>query len=461
MVFGAGTATLMIGLTAPCASAAATPAQPGDFNGDGRRDIVLGSPYGTVGSVKGGFVTVVYGGSAGPDTSKHQVVSQSSPGVPGGSEDGDRFGAALASGDFDLDGYADLAIGAPSEDSGGAPLDGGRVTIVYGGPSGLSGRAVSFTEGGRFGTSLAAGDIDGNGSADLAVGAAGDLWVYRGLATGDLSGTRTHIGTGEGETFSVKTVAADFTGDDRSDLAVSILWSPIAGDDYFTRLNVYKGTSTGLISEPIWTDGDASVSALAAGDVNDDGRADLVAGDAEGSGGGGHVRAYLATGTGFAGPQVIMQNSPDVPGTSEPGDEFGGSVGVGDVNGDGKADAVAGAPGEDLGTVQDAGAVTVLSGTRGGLTTTGALMLDQNSTGMPGSSEAGDTFGRQASLSDVTGDGRADLVIGAPGENDGGGAVWILRGSPAGITTTGATAFYSSALGVNGRNAGLGEVLLP
>ena len=116
-------------------------------------------------------MTIVYGGSSGPNTARRQVISQSSTGIPGSSEDDDGFGYSLASADFDRDGYADLAIGAPGEDPTGEDTTiwfNGRVTVVYGGPGGLSGRATVLSGGG--GLAQAIGDFDHDGSADLAVG---------------------------------------------------------------------------------------------------------------------------------------------------------------------------------------------------------------------------------------------------------------------------------------------------
>jgi hypothetical protein len=447
----------LTGISAVTSTAfAAAPVKAGDFNGDGHRDIASGSPFGDVGSVTNtGFVTVVYGGSAGPDPAKRQVISQSSAGIPGGSEQYDAFGSALASADFDRDGYADLAIGAPGEDGGGAPQDGGRVTIVYGGPSGLSTRAVAFAQGGRFGTSLAAGDFDGNGAPDLAVGAFGDFWVYRGLATGDLTGAKIHIGGSDGETAHVATAAADYTGDGVADLAVSLGWPSLSPEyDGFHRLNVYKGSATGLVPEPMASEGH-SYADLTAGDVNGDGKADLVAG------GGNEIHVMLATGNGFGTPQVIDQDTDGVPGTDEDGDNFGDALAAGDVNGDGRADIAVGAPNEAIGTVKDAGAATVLYGSADGLTATGAQMLGQNSSGVPGDAEQADYFGAELSLADTNGDGRADLAAGAPGENAGEGAIWVLRGSATGVTVSGAVVLGTSALGVSGRHAWLGGTLLP
>ncbi|MEU6550435.1 FG-GAP-like repeat-containing protein [Streptomyces sp. NPDC046915] len=118
-----------------------------DVNGDGYGDLVLGdyedpstgnSPHGH----EGGRITVWYGGPDGPDPAQTPtVVHQDTAGVPGGGETGDRFGATLSTGDVNGDGYADVAVGAPFEDLGAA-RDAGTVTVLYGSASGLTTKGV-------------------------------------------------------------------------------------------------------------------------------------------------------------------------------------------------------------------------------------------------------------------------------------------------------------------------------
>ncbi|MWA07415.1 hypothetical protein F8568_045250 [Actinomadura sp. LD22] len=110
---------------------------------------------------------------------------------------------------------------------------------------------------------------------------------------------------------------------------------------------------------------------------------------------------------------------------------------TGDVNGDGRADIAGGAPGEAIGTVTGAGAATVLYGGPGGATGSGAQQISEDVGDVTGHAEENDLFGSQVSLADLNGDGKADLSVGARGENDGGGALYMLTGGASGVSTTG------------------------
>ncbi len=110
-----------------------------DFNGDGFADRAIGVPLEDVGSADdAGAVNVLYGSGGGLADAGNQVRTQDDLGGEA-AETGDQFGAALTTGDFDGDGFADLAVGAPREDLGSA-ADAGTVSVLYGSASGLSRR---------------------------------------------------------------------------------------------------------------------------------------------------------------------------------------------------------------------------------------------------------------------------------------------------------------------------------
>ena len=144
------------------------------------------------------------------------------------------------------------------------------------------------------------------------------------------------------------------------------------------------------------------------------------------------------------GNQFWTQNRLRV-GPSETGDEFGLALAAGDFNSDGRSDLAVGAPGEDGAT----GTVLVLYGSPAGLTRNGVQRWTQSST-RRGVSERRDRFGQALVAGDFNGDGRSDLAIGVPGENEGGGAVNILYGSTAGLTTTGSQVWTQDSASIAG-----------
>jgi len=111
----------------------------GDFDQDGFADLAVGVPGEGVGDIPdAGAVQVLYGSADGLTGAGSQLFTQDSPGVASSAEDGDGFGLALVAGDFDRDGVADLAVGAPFEDIGSVETT-GAVNVLYGSGGGLSG----------------------------------------------------------------------------------------------------------------------------------------------------------------------------------------------------------------------------------------------------------------------------------------------------------------------------------
>jgi len=110
-------------------------------------------------------------------------------------------------------------------------------------------------------------------------------------------------------------------------------------------------------------------------------------------------------------------------------------------------------PFEDVGAVQEAGAINVLPGTAGGLTGTGSQLFTLDSPGVPGVAES-DVFGERLAAADFDNDGFADLAVGAPGEDIGtiveGGAVNVVYGTAGGLTGTGSQLFTQDSPGMPG-----------
>ncbi|MGW1539210.1 FG-GAP repeat protein [Streptomyces sp. NPDC002309] len=433
-------------------SASAVPSRlADDFNGDGYRDLASAAPGAVVGGkAKAGAVVVNYGSSSGISAARRKTTSQDSSGVPGTSETSDRFGTELARGDLDRDGYGDLVVGTPLEDVGG-DVDGGAVTILWGGSSGLSGgTTISDPDASghdRFGQSLAVGDFTRDGEVDLAVGSTGkDVWIFKGGFTrsGGAAGKLrldAQITPGAYPRGAVRLAAGDFDDDGADDVVVGSS----------TGNFVYRGSPAGLKLQTAV--GSEYASALTAADFDRDGHDDLVVGTDSGPlfdrpAKGGYVTVFYggAAGVDTTRGAHFSQDTPGVPDTDESDDMFGGSLATGDV--DGYPDLAVGAVFETIGSASHTGNVWVLRGGASGLTGTGAQSFHQNTAGVPGTGESSDMFGGAVHLADHNKDGRADLSVGAAGENSDDGAVWVLRGSTRGVTVTGVVSFGATTVGI-------------
>ncbi|MCX7854233.1 MAG: integrin alpha, partial [Caldilineales bacterium] len=325
----------------------------GDVNGDSVADVIVGAPAYDGDQTDEGRAYVYHGAIIGLRTRPTWTVE--------GDQLNARMGPVSTAGDINGDGFADVIVGAPAYDGG--ETDEGRVYVYHGSARGLSPTpnwsAESDQAGAEFGHSVrTAGDVNGDGFADVIVGAPrygqnrGRAYLYHGSPSGlSLFPNWTVEGDQLGALFgwSVGT-AGDVNGDGYDDVIISAMWYSNP-ERWEGRVYGYYGSAFGLSPTPNWVvesnRGFAHLgfSASAAGDVNGDGYDDVIIGapsyydwyD-------GRVFVYHGSATG-------LSTTPNWTARDDQADtDFGLSVGsAGDVNGDGFADVIIGAWGYDNG----------------------------------------------------------------------------------------------------------------
>jgi len=458
----------------------------GDFDGDGVDDLATGIPLDDNANGEfqdGGLVIIRYGvrGDGLAHNVSFDVLSQFNGGSPNPVEAFDHFGTALAAGDFNGDGFDDLAVGVigdPPQDEGGA------VQIHYGSAGGLDlSGSQRFTQdtadvgdssedGDRFGSSLAAADFDNDGFDDLAIGVpyedgpgmfgpvddSGMVQTLYGTGVG-LSAARSQTfdqGTPgvadnneDGDRFGLVLTAGDFDGDDRADLAIGVPFE----DGAAGKVQILYGAAPGLVvaGNEVWSQEstgvpddsegfDAFGDSLAAGDFDHDGFDDLAIGvpfeDVDTAAGevpnAGAVVVLRGSGAGMISASYWTQQRSDVPGVATANNDFGIALAAGDFARDGAFDLAIGIDGQDVGHGPFEGVVVVLHGNQSASFTAGNEMWRQGADGLPGAGEQGDAFGRKLGIGDFDGNGFDDLAIGAPRESTvafGNGAEWVVYGT--------------------------------
>ena len=403
----------------------------GNFDGDEYDDLAIGAPGATVDGNPGGVVVVLYGTQFGVIPSDAEIWSQNTPGIQDKAEhwpgSGDihttfeEFGKSLVTGDFNGDGFDDLAIGVAEKV--GSTVDAGGVHVIYGGPHGLSakhdrlwtqnssGVKGKAEVGEEFGSVLAAADFDQDGFDELVIGTPfetigkspiGVVQVLRGSAKGLTSHGNQLLkppnfkseSLTEAE-FGVALAVGDFDGDTFPDLAVS---NP-------TETSVQNPALTGSI----WIY----------------------------HGGAGGLVKHGATRLTQEGLGLTLTAAHD----------FGRGLAGGDFDGDGFSELAIGEPHQLSSPGVTGGGVFVLKGAAT-LSGVGATFWSQDSSGIIGVGANGEAFGSVLATANVNGDECPELLVGAPfdaNDSDGFGSVLCLYG----VKDTGLVSTSNTLLGTD------------
>ncbi len=429
----------------------------GDANGDGFADVIVGAPFYDNGNSDEGAAFVYFGGAGAFNLTADAQLEVN--------QDVAFFGRSVSgAGDVNGDGFADVIVGANGYDSGES--NEGAAFVYFGSAGVFNPSADAQLESNQIdagtGQSVAgAGDVNGDGFADVVVGAAlyddgvsdddGAAFVYFGSAGAFDTGVDAQLASNQAGAFLGWSVAAagDVNGDGFADVIVGALGYD-NGDINEGAAFIYFGAAAAfnVIAdarlEPDQFGAELGRSVASAGDVNGDGFADVIVGAPFYDNGQSDEGAAFVY---FGGAGAFNLSADAQLESNQIGAELGLSVAsAGDVNGDGFDDVIIGASRYDN-FLDDEGAAFIYFG--------GAATFNLNADALVESNQASTQMGISvAGAGDVNGDGFGDVIVGAPVFDNGlvaGGAAFIYFGAAAGFDTG-----VDAQLDTNQANARLG-----
>lgn len=300
------------------------------------------------------------------------------------------------------------------------------------------------TTGDKFGKAVAGGDFNGDGIGDLAAssGIAGVNYVSIIYGTSTLpaamtvSTTNSSLITGtSGDNFGGNLAVGNINGDTFDDLVISATGDTVAGGANSGGVYILYGRSAAVSSGAITSDsmyvkirggfGFLTGTAIAVGDINADSYDDVMIGSPNDASSGGSAAIVYGRSAVYVDEMAVTSLGRFTGEASF--DDFGSGLAISDMTGDGIDDIAIGAPGNDDGGL-GAGSVYFIPGQTTSFAGSNSVSTRVELTGKAGA----DAAGSHVAIGDVTGDGLADLLIVAAGNDDGGsnaGAVFLVQGN--------------------------------